>query len=46
VRIEVKIFGTKTLDDSVVMLVVDEYGAENGFLGINIVWKSSFETLS
>jgi hypothetical protein len=41
--IEEKIFGAKILDRGVQRVVVEKNGAENGALGIEVVWKRTFE---
>jgi hypothetical protein len=42
VRIEIEVFRTKEFDDTVVVLVVDEHGAQEGPLCVNAAWKRSF----
>jgi hypothetical protein len=41
--IQVEIFGPETLHNPIVVLVVDQYCAENGFFGVYVVRKCSFE---
>ena len=46
VGVEIEIFGAEKLDDSVVVFVVDENGAENGLFGIDVAGKGAFENLA
>src|SRR4030095_11399332 len=46
VRVEVKVFRTEKLDDAVIVLVVDENGAEKTSLRVHIAGESTFKTLS
>jgi hypothetical protein len=43
VSIQVEVFGPKTLQNPIVILVIDQYCTEDGFLGVYIVRKCSFE---
>jgi hypothetical protein len=43
VSIQVEVFGPEALKNPIVILVIDQYCAENGFLGVYIVRKCSFE---
>src|SRR5262249_32981452 len=46
VAVEIEIFGPQTFENTVVVLVIDKNRAENRFLSVDVVWKSSFERLS
>jgi hypothetical protein len=43
VSIQVEVFGPETLQNPIVILVIDQYCAEDGFFGVYIVRKCSFE---
>jgi hypothetical protein len=43
VSIQVEVFRPETLQNPIVILVIDQYCAENGLLGVYIVRKCSFE---
>ena len=44
-RIQVEVFGLQILQNPIVIFVVDEYGAENGLLGVDVMRERSFERL-
>ena len=41
--IEVEVFGPESLENPVIIFVVDENCAENGFFGVDVVRECSFE---
>jgi hypothetical protein len=41
--VEVEVFRLETLQYPIIVFVVDKNGAENGFFGVDVMWKSSFE---
>src|SRR5438045_1405248 len=45
-RVQVEIFGPESFENPIVVFIVDEYRAENGFFGVDVMWKSSFERLT
>ncbi len=42
--IEKKIFGAKCFDGGVEGFVLEKHGAENGTLGVEIIWERAFES--